>query len=167
MKNLTYSFWFLTMSALFLTSCAKDSLAEELETAELTTKTAPVSYSSIEIEVLDLINGYRAEKGHLELELLDANSIQAELHNQHMIREGKVCHDGFPGRYAALVNNAGAEAVSENVAFGYRTAEAVVAAWIESESHHKNLIGNHTHFGIAVNMDDQGKLYFTNIFVRR
>ena len=167
MKNLTYSLCCVLLSALFLTSCAKDSLDEQMDTAKLRTDAYPVSYSDIEIEVLDLINQYRVEQGLRELEILDDNSRQAELHNQHMIAEGKVCHDGFPARYSALVDKTDAKAVSENVAYGYRSAEAVVAGWIKSEDHKKNMVGNHTHFGIAINSDENGKFYFTNIFVRK
>lgn len=167
MKNFTYKFLFFAVAVITLTSCSKDSLGEELETAELNTGVAPVTYSSFELEVLDLVNAYRAEANLQQLDLLDDSSRQAELHNKHMIEHNEVCHDDFPSRYNALVTEADAKAVSENVAYGYRTAEAVVQAWIKSEGHRENLLGNHTHFGISINQDPNGKNYFTNIFVRR
>lgn len=167
MKSFTYIFSFLAVSVMTLTSCAKDSLEEELETAELNTEVPPVSYSSFELDVLSLINSYRVENGLPELDLLDDGSRQAEIHNQHMIEHDEVCHDDFPSRYSALVKNVHAKSVSENVAYGYRTADAVVAAWIKSEGHRENLLGDHTHFGISINQDSEGKYYFTNIFVRK
>lgn len=167
MKNLTYMFWFLAVSVMTLTSCSKDSLGEELETAELNTEVPPVSYSSFELEVLDLINAYRVEKGLSELQLMDESSHQAELHNKHMIEHDEVCHDDFLSRYSALVNKTKAEAVSENVAYGYRTADAVVQAWIKSDGHRENLLDNHTHFGISISQNQDGRFYFTNIFVRK
>lgn len=167
MKRFTYIFCFLALNVVSLTSCSKDSLGEDLETAELKTGILPVSYSSIELNVLDMINTYRAENGLAALEILDDGSRQAELHNNHMIEKDEVCHDGFPNRYAALVDAVNAKAVSENVAYGYSSAEAVVKAWIKSEGHRDNMLGSHSHFGISITQDPEGKFYFTNIFLRK
>lgn len=166
MKNLTYSLWLLAVCVLTLTSCSKDSL-EEAESAELHTEVPAVDYSPIELQVLDLVNDYRAANGFEQLDYLDVISWQAENHNRHMIEKDEVCHDDFASRYSALVNTIKAKAVSENVGFGYRSAQAVVDAWIRSEGHKVNLEGDFTHFGISVNEDAVGKLYFTNIFVRK
>lgn len=166
MKNLTYSVWLLAICMFSLTSCSKESI-EEMETADLTTKLEPVKYSSIEMEVLDLVNFYREQQGLSELLYLDEGSVQAASHNQHMIENDEVCHDFFGSRYQALVESVNAKAVSENVAFGYRTADAVVNAWIKSDGHRKNMVGEHTHFGISVKEGKDGKFYFTNIFVKK
>ena len=166
MKNLTYSIWLMAIVLFSTTSCSKDNI-EEMDSANLTTKVAPVKYSTLELDVLDLINDYRAQKGLSELALLDEGSIQAASHNDHMINSEEVCHDDFASRYQALVNEVKAKAVSENVAYGYRTAEAVVNAWIKSEGHRANIEGNHTHFGLSVKQGKDEKLYFTNIFVRK
>lgn len=167
MKNFTYMFWFLAVSVISLTSCSKDSLGEDLETAELNTGVPPVSYSSFELNVLELVNVFRAENGLADLDILDDGSRQAELHNNHMMENDEVCHDGFPNRYAALVDAVKAKAVSENVAYGYSSADAVVRAWIKSDGHRENMLGNHSHFGISITQDAEGKFYFTNIFIRK
>ena len=140
---------------------------EDLESANLTAKPAPVVYSAIELDVLELVNAYRDQKGLSQLQFLDESSVQAAAHNRHMIENNEVCHDFFGSRYQALVEQVNAKAVSENVGFGYRTAEAVVNAWINSDGHRKNLEGNHTHFGISVKESEDGKYYFTNIFVKK
>lgn len=149
-----------------LTSCSKDSI-EELDSANLTTQPAPVTYSSIELDVLELVNAYRAQQGLTELQYLDEGSVQAETHNKHMIDNDEVCHHFFGSRYQALVNSVKAKSASENVAFGYRTAEAAVNAWIKSEGHRKNMEGDHTHFGVSVSEGKDGKFYYTNIFVKK
>ena len=138
-----------------------------MDSANLTTMPAPVAYTDIELDILNLINAHRSQQGLGELLALDEGSVQAANHNEHMIEGNEVCHHFFGDRYEALVKSAEAKAVSENVAFGYRTAEAVVNAWIKSEGHRKNLEGDHTHFGISVKEGKDGKLYFTNIFVRK
>ena len=166
MKNLTYLVWLTAICTFSLTSCSKDSV-EELDSANLTTTTPAVSYTSIELDILELVNIHRGDLGLSQLQYLDEGSVQAALHNQHMIENNEVCHDFFGNRYEALVKSVNAKAVSENVAFGYRTAEAVVNAWIKSEGHRKNLEGEHTHFGISVKEGKDGKLYFTNIFVKK
>lgn len=167
MKNATYVL-FLAIGLCFFTSCSKDSIDDAgLETAGLSTDLPPLFYTSVEKEVMDLVNQYRAGKGLPELVKLDPISRQASSHNLHMIKSDEVCHDEFGSRYAALVNSIGAEAVSENVAYGYRTADAVVQAWIASEGHRKNLEGDYTHFGISIKKDSEDKLYFTQIFVRK
>lgn len=166
MKNFTYSLWLFVFCAISLTSCSKESIAE-IETADMSAKVAPFAYTSFEVEVLQLVNDYRVENGLSELDYLDAVSWQAESHNAHMVALNEVCHDDFGERYSALVSSVNAKAVSENVAYGYRTAEAVVNAWIKSEGHRKNLEGNFTHFGISISKNPDGKYYFTNIFVRK
>ena len=165
MKNLTYFLWLMAI-CVSLTSCSKDSI-DEIDSADLTSKVPPVSYTSIELQVLDLVNAYRVEQGLPELQSVDEGSIQAAAHNEHMITNDEVCHDFFGTRYEALVKGVQARAVSENVAYGYNSAEAVVNAWIKSEGHKKNIEGDYTHFGISVKAGKDGKLYFTNIFVRK
>ena len=168
MKNLTSFVGLLAICSISLTSCSKDSIEEfDLDSANLKTEIAPVEYTSMEVSILELINAYRSEQGLAALVALDEGSVQAAGHNEHMIQNAEVCHENFGLRYQALVNSVQAKAVSENVAYGYRTAEAVVAAWIKSDSHRKNMLGNHTHFGISVREGQDGKFYFTNIFLRK
>jgi uncharacterized protein YkwD len=73
----------------------------------------------------------------------------------------------FNIRYQNLVQEIGARAVSENIGFGYRAAEALLEAWINSEGHRANIERSYSHFGISVDQDQKGKDYFTNIFTRR
>ena len=166
MKNFTYFVCLMAIFTLSLTSCSKDSV-EEMDSANLNAKVPPVAYSSFELQVLDLVNNYRATQNLPELEFLDESSVLAESHNEHMILNDEVCHDDFGARYQTLVHDVHAKAVSENVAYGYSSAEAVVNAWIKSEGHRENMLGDHTHFGIAISAGSDGKYYFTNIFVRK
>lgn len=166
MKNLTYFVWLMAIPALFLTSCSKDSV-EEMDSADLKAKVTPVEYSSFELDVLDLVNAYRVQQGLTELAFLDQSSTLAASHNDHMITNDEVCHDDFASRYQTLVNEVSAKAVSENVAYGYNSPEAVVNAWIKSDGHRENMVGDHTHFGISIKAGSNGKYYFTNIFVRK
>ena len=103
----------------------------------------------------------------LSISTISCAKESIESHNYYMLEVGKVSHDNFGARYENLVEAVGAKSVSENVGFGYRTAEAVVNAWLNSDGHKKNIEGNHSHFGVSVVDDAEGRNYFTNIFIRK
>ena len=84
-----------------------------------------------------------------------------------MVDKDEVSHDNFYKRSNYLKANAGAKKVSENVAYGYSRAESVVNAWIKSDSHRKNIEGDFTNFNISAEKNDEGKWYYTNIFIKK
>tara|TARA_R110001583_G_scaffold85392_1_gene223764 strand:- start:5418 stop:5879 length:462 start_codon:yes stop_codon:yes gene_type:complete len=127
-----------------------------------------IAYTPIEIEILDLVNAYRVEKGLIALKRLNLISSVAETHTHYMVNAGEVNHDFFSERHKQLVNNANAKSVGENVAFGYGTAKSVVNAWISSDSHRKIIENSeYTHFGISTETDKGGENYFTHIFIKQ
>ncbi|WP_373057447.1 CAP domain-containing protein [Zunongwangia sp. H14] len=158
----------LILCTISIVSCSKESIDEEVKVYDQVAETkSSYTYTEIELEILDRVNIYRDELSLPQLKTIAAASVQAEDHTNYMIAKGEISHDNFPARYSELVQEAGAIEVSENVAYGYSTADAVVKAWIKSEGHRKNIVGNHTHFGISVKEDSEGKLYFTNIFLTK
>lgn len=168
MRKSTKRVILLIFSTLLLASCAKESLDEEIDSVDHVAKTSVnYTYTDIEKDILSAINEYRKEQDIKELSPLGEISLEAEDHNYYMVETGKVSHDNFGERYTALVNSIAARAVSENVAYGYHTADAVVKAWIKSDGHRENIESNFTHFGVSVVEDEEGRNYFTNIFVRR
>ena len=66
-----------------------------------------------------------------------------------------------------MIQNAGAERVSENVAYGYSSAQGVVNAWMNSQGHRENLEGDYTDFDISAEQNNEGRWYFTNIFIKK
>ncbi len=149
-------------------SCSKDSVIPEESAANLSTLKLVdnFAYSKIETQILDAVNAHRQSIGLSSLSPVDDITLQALDHTSYMATQKVVNHDDFNKRYEALVKEIGAKAVAENVAFGYRTADAVVAAWIKSDEHRANLEGDYKYFGVAVEQDKDGRNYFTNIFVR-
>jgi len=121
----------------------------------------------IEIEVMERINQYRIERGLNSLGSLDIIRALAYEHTTYMIRVNDVNHDNFYQRKQILEQRANAVIVSENVAYGYNSAESVVNAWLNSEGHRENIEGNYTDFDISAEQDENGKWYFTNIFIKR
>ena len=67
-----------------------------------------------------------------------------------------------------MVATAGAKSVGENVAYGYKTAEEVVNAWLNSPKHRALIESkNYTHFGISTEASETGSNYFTQMFIKR
>lgn len=127
-----------------------------------------VSYSAIESEILDLVNEYRQDKGLNSLTALTIISGVADGHTNYMVETGEVSHDNFSQRAETLINNAGAKEVAENVAYGYNSAQGVLNGWLNSEEH-KQIIENeqYTHFGISTESNNEGRNYFTQIFIKK
>ncbi|OIQ15623.1 CAP domain-containing protein [Lacinutrix sp. MedPE-SW] len=146
------------------TSCSSDSSDEITSTNEYVV--IPES-KLIEIEILELINEYRISKGLNVLEPLDAIKGQAYSHSDYMVETNNVSHDNFYTRKAYLVNNAGAQTVTENVAYGFTNAESVVNAWLNSEGHKANIEGDFTNFEVSAEQNEDGKWYYTNIFIKK
>ncbi len=168
MKKITLTSTIFILCTLFLTSCSKDNINDEVAAYDqVVTKKVEYNYAQIEMEILEDLNLYRRANGMNELQPIDDISIEAEDHNAYMIQTGKVSHDNFSQRASYLMNQLGAKSVSENVAFGYHSADGVMNAWLKSKAHKDNIDGDHTHFGISVRKDSEGKNYFTNIFIKK
>ncbi|TDN82406.1 hypothetical protein DET49_12459 [Salegentibacter sp. 24] len=168
MRKSTLRFIMLVLLTVTTVSCAKESIEEEVNSYNhIAEEKINFDYSEIESSILDLVNEHRESLGLSSLKPIAEISVEAESHNYYMLEIGKVSHDNFGIRYENLVKTVGAKAVSENVGYGYRTAEAVVNAWLNSDGHRKNIEGNHSHFGVSVVDDEEGRNYFTNIFIRR
>jgi uncharacterized protein YkwD len=163
MKNVINLFALL-LPILVLTSCSSD--AESVEgTAVETAKT--YTHDATELELLDLVNAYRVENGLNALQIIQHISYKSEEHNNYMIATNTVSHDNFSSRKANLEQVVGAVRVGENVAYGFSTPQATLNAWIASEGHRVNLLGNYTHYGLSIRENADGRKYYTNIFVRK
>ena len=84
-----------------------------------------------------------------------------------MREKQEVSHDNFYLRSNSLKNNPGATKVGENVAYGYSSAQSVVNAWLNSESHREIIEGDFTNFDVSAEKDPNGKWYFTNMFIKK
>jgi len=150
--------------ALFTFSCSTDPLEDTIDT---TVSNFVPETKTIEIEILELINEHRLSIGLNDLEVMDRIKAEAFTHTDYMIENDDVSHANFFVRKTNLENTVGAVRVSENLAFGYTTAESVVNAWLNSEGHRANIEGQFTAFDISAEQDEDGKWYYTNIFVKK
>ena len=118
-------------------------------------------------EIITLINEYRIELGLVGLiKEPNLSTYLAAQHCNYMIEMGRISHDGFVDRANILSNN-GAEAVGENVGFGYSSSQELVNAWINSPEHRDILEGNYTSIGVGVRADKYNTNYFCIILTRK
>lgn len=123
---------------------------------------------SIETEIVNLINAYRVDNGLVALQLEQGFvKVKAKEHSLYMIDKNAISHDLFDARADEIIKKVKANRVGENVAYGYITAKDVVDAWIASEGHRENILGNYNYFEISAEQTNSGVWYFTNIFIKK
>ena len=148
-----------------MVSCSSDSSEASSTDNKLVTT---YNYNQTELQLVALINDYRASIGLNKLEVINHISYKSEEHNIYMIENSVVNHDYFQQRSTNLVQLLGAQRVGENIAYNYQTAESAMSAWLNSPSHKANIEGDYTHLGISVTVDETtGKKYYTNMFMKK
>ena len=155
----------MVLFAMFMFSCSTDSIDDKAE-AYNSNLVIPQA-KTIEVEILELINDHRLNIGLNPLSDMGIIKSQAYNHTSYMLAQNSISHDNFFLRKSYLQSNAGANLVSENVAYGYTNAQSVVNAWLNSEGHRENIEGDFTNFDISAEEDANGKWYYTNIFVKK
>ena len=162
MKNI------ILIAVLFSTFLMSCSVEEEANIPnEYNSQNINVTYMQLDYEIAELINSYRISQGLNALNILNEVSREAIAHSQYMVNQGALSHDYFYLRSQNIIDAVNAENVSENVGFGFTNAQSLVNAWLNSEGHRQNIENpDFTDFGISTQQDEEGKNYFTNIFVK-
>lgn len=157
---------FLAIVAMLgFSSCSSEtSIDDQIEAINL--PTAPEA-KLIEIEIMELINAYRITEGLNPLNDHSTVKAVAFTHTDYMRAVNNVSHDNFFQRKQSLQANASANIVSENVAYGFNSAQSVVNAWINSPTHRDTIEGDFTDFDVSAEQNNEGQWYFTNIFIKR
>lgn len=117
--------------------------------------------------ILNYINDYRLQND-LNLLIKDSSyaTAYAVSHSKYMIETQSVNHNNFFVRSNGLKNR-GAIKVSENVAYGYTSAQSVVNAWLNSQEHKEIIEGDFTNIGFGVIKSElNNKYYFTTIYYK-
>lgn len=151
--------------ALLSFSCSTEEFPEE--SIDNMSLPIPPAAKLIEIEILELINAHRINQGLTPLNEHNTIKAVAYTHTDYMVESNNVGHDNFFQRKNSLMDNANASKVSENVAYAYNSAQSVVNAWISSDGHRETIEGDFTDFDISAEQNEEGKWYFTNIFIKK
>ena len=155
----------LALLAVLCYSCTADGVEDNVDKIELSLITPETK--TIEIQILELINEYRLSLGLNTLSDMTVVKSVAFSHTDYMVINNEVSHANFYVRSDYLKANAGASRVSENVAYGYSSAQSVVNAWLKSDAHRAVIEGDFTNFDIAAEVNSEGKWYYTNIFIKK
>lgn len=112
------------------------------------------SVSDFEKRVFDLINDERKKHGLEALEWDSALAGVAHAHSTDMAHKGYFAHVNLEGKSPCERKwDAGItfKFSGENIAYGYKTPESVVRAWMDSPSHKKVILSDMaTHMGVGV-----------------
>jgi len=156
----------MSVLAISCTPIEDDYISNNIKTIDVNTK--PYEYSNDEFEVMELINEYRVNNGLNELKSLDFVSHLCNGHDNNMIQTSTVSHAGFQYRANIIFNTIESSNVAENIAYNFDNPNSAVLAWIKSEGHKANLLGDYDYYGIGVVVDSiTNKKYYTNIFVKK
>jgi uncharacterized protein YkwD len=129
------------------------------------------SRSTLERQTFALINKYREANDLAAFTWSDEIAKTARLHSRDMARgDVDFGHDGFGDRMAHLRRALpGLTGCGENVLMTSDprdVAQSAVTLWLRSAPHRKNIRGDYNFSGIGVWENEQGVIYFTEIFVR-
>ena len=98
--------------------------------------TADAGQAAFADQVLTAVNQYRAQQALAAWPPDDALAVIALDHSRLMAQRARLGHDGFDARF----KQARSRLCVETLAAGFSHAEALVAAWHQSPSHHSNLL---------------------------
>ncbi len=119
-------------------------------------------------EILVYINQYRVQHGLSKLVMNPILAREAMVHSldmaKHVVPFG---HDGFMQRMQDLHQKIpNSLSGAENVAYNFKSAKIVADGWIHSSGHRHNIMGHYNLTGIAIARDNQGRPYFTQMFLK-
>lgn len=125
----------------------------------------------MEQQVLKLVNEVRAENGLSPLTWADDLANVARAHSQDMINRNFFSHTNPDGLspFDRLKNSGiSYRAAAENIAYGQKTAEAVMDAWMNSSGHRANILSSSVkELGVGAAKASNGTIYWTQVFVSR
>jgi uncharacterized protein YkwD len=119
--------------------------------------------------ILAQTNQLRAQVGAPPLALCANLTDAAQLHSADQASRSTMSHTGGDGssgvQRAERAGYVGWTAFAENVAFGFATPEAAMAAWTASGGHYLNLVNPaYQHLGVGLARSSSGVPYWTQDF---
>lgn len=128
------------------------------------------SLQSFEQEVIRLVNIERTNRGIPALATNWELSRVARYKSQDMIVKNYFSHTSPTyGSPFTMMQSFGLKfsAAAENIAYGQRSAQEVVTAWMGSPGHRANILSNSfTHTGVGAAKKSSGTLYWTQMFMK-
>lgn len=113
-------------------------------------------FTDLELDVMELVNYHRREKG---LRMLTFNFTLGNIATPHakgMAHHNKLTHSGFPIRNAQAMKYCKATWLGEVVAYGYISAEGFLNGWLNSETH-RRVIESERAVSFAISIEANAK----------
>lgn len=129
--------------------------------------TGDASEQALETAVNRLVDVERGRAGCAPLKTSEQLITAARAHSAWMAQTGKFSHLGSGGStFVTRVEATGYRQPSgENIAWGYRSASAVVDGWMNSPGHRANILNCRSKaVGVGVAHDADGTPYYTQDF---
>lgn len=127
--------------------------------------------STIEKEVVRLVNIERSKKGLKPLQIDEKVSFVADKKSQDMKDKGYFDHQSPTyGSPFDMLKKFGVKysAAGENIAAGQQTAAEVVKGWMNSEGHRANILNaTYTHIGVGFVKGGSYGTYWTQLFISK
>lgn len=166
-KRLTGIVVAIALLGVGLTSC--QSLPSTYQNDEIALA-EPSSLSTLEQEIYQQINQYRASRKLPPLKLDPRISQYARIHSERMASETVLfSHAGFDERIQAIGDAIPYHEAAENIAVNKGNADPVqvaVQGWLKSSGHRQNIEGQFDLTGIGIAKNAMGEYYFTQIFLK-
>lgn len=128
------------------------------------------SLKSFEDEVVRLVNIERSKQGLPALKSHWELSRVARYKSQDMINKNYFSHTSPTyGSPFQMMESFGLKfsSAGENIAYGQRTPQEVVTAWMNSPGHRANILSrSYTHIGVGAAKKSNGTLYWTQMFMK-
>jgi uncharacterized protein YkwD len=135
--------------------------------AEAAPATAADKALTVQADIARLTNTQRTANGCSAVTVNAQLTAAAVGHSSWMAQTGTFSHTGRAGStFATRVKAAGyTRPSSENIAWGYRTATELVAAWMKSPGHRANILNCKSRtVGVGVVYTANGTPYYTQDF---
>jgi uncharacterized protein YkwD len=123
--------------------------------------------ASYEAKVVQLTNQYRTKYGCASVRTDTKLTSAARLHSVDMVKRNYFSHTGANGStFVTRAKLAGySSPIGENIAWGYRTPEAVMTAWMNSAGHRANILNCKAKaVGVGLARKADGTPYWTQVF---
>jgi len=150
---------------LFFLNCSSNEEEEVDEVTVFIPSDNSTELTGEEYEIFERVNIFRNDNGKSSLRSDAFLYDLAEIRNTANEALDTISHAGI-SIIIASANTYGLR-ISENLGFNYTSPESVVNAWIASDGHRNNILGNWSHTGLAVSRDEEGFIYYCQIFARR
>ncbi|MDD2203334.1 MAG: LysM peptidoglycan-binding domain-containing protein [Bacilli bacterium] len=134
------------------------------------TPSTPNDIRVLETEVIRLVNAERAKAGRSALTENNEVSRVARIKSNDFIENNYFSHNSPTyGTPFEMIESFGITftAAAENIARGQRTAAEAMNSWMNSSGHRTNILSStYNQIGVGVARDNDGTLYWTQIFIK-